>query len=156
MTTPTPAMHPAATFFFVLMLSATFGLAAIAWTTRLVVYPMLFKTGRKRFLRAARYALTFLLILTGPLMLVELVATLGFIAVMSPAIERNLGWASLLLLAIAWGVTLFHHRPAARVLSRGFDPAAMRRLLCAQWVRAVVWSFRGVVAVMMLLRAIRP
>jgi hypothetical protein len=41
------------------------------------------------------------------------------------------------------------------LLSRAADPAAMRRLVRTNWIRTIGWSARGVVAVAVLVAAIR-
>lgn len=135
---------------FILMLVSTFALTAIAWVLRLVQYPLLMRAGRSRFTMSAGPMFSVLFIIVGPLMAVELIATLGFAVFLPLPVHRALGWAGLLLLSLVWGVTLHYHRPSVRALSGGFDPAAYRRLLCSQWVRVFAWSFRGVVVILML------
>ena len=145
-------METARDIFFLLMLNATLGQAAIAWVLQLVHNPLFIRLGRRRFTPYVRTAFSILLMLTAPLMLVELLATIGFAVLLPARIHPDLAWAGLLLLAVVWGVTLHHHRPAVRSLSREFDPAVFRKLLCAQWVRTFAWSFRAVIVLMMMLR----
>ena len=147
-----PRIETVSAIFFILMLASTSGLTAIAWVHRLVQYPLLSRAGRSRFSRLARPMFSILSIVTGPLMVVELVATLGFAAFLPPQIHHTLGWTGLLLLSLVWGVTLHYHRHAVRALARTFDPAAFRRILCAQWVRVFAWSFRSVVVILMLIQ----
>ena len=132
------------------MFLATLGLTAIAWVLRLLHYPLFIRIGRVRFPAYARTSFSILFMITAPLMLIELGATLAYASLLPAVIDHELSWAGLFLLALLWGVTLFHHRPAVRALMREFDPAQFRTLLCAQWVRTFVWSFRGVIVVMMM------
>jgi hypothetical protein len=141
--------------FFLLMVASTIGLAAIAWTTRFIQYPLLLRGGRRQFTLRARSLFSLQFMLSMPLMAVELTAAIGFAVSLPARVSAELSWAGLALLAICWGVTLFVHRPAARALSRSFDPIAMRRLLCAQWMRSFGWSFRAVTVLMMLLQLLR-
>ena len=100
----------------------------------------------------------------------QLVGVLSLLALFT---HNNIFWIAALLLAadrgvrrsavigaIAMAVVLvisgFWSAPAHAELADGFDPAVHSRLMTADLVRTIAWTIRGVVAVDILRRVVRP
>ena len=129
---------------------ATLAMVGLIWTIQIVHYPLLDGVGRDEFPRYhARHtrAITWIV---GPAMLTEISAA-ALIAFAPPAgVAPVLAWIGLALAMLVWIVTALFSIPAHATLEKGFDVEAHRRLVRSNWIRTLLWSTRGGIALWMI------
>lgn len=118
-------------------------MTGLIWLVQVVHYPLFARVGAEQFqgYEAAHTAQIGRIVI--PLMLVELVASLGCVLWPPAQASRAVLWAALGLVAVIWLVTAACSVPAHTTLGRGFDPAAHRRLVSTNWLRTLAWTARS-------------
>jgi phage terminase large subunit-like protein len=125
---------------------ATLSLVGLVWFVQVVHYPLFAGVPEEAF---AAYELehrrrtTWIVV---PLMGVEALSAAALV-VLEPGALTVFGAA--LLLGI-WSSTFLVQVPCHRVLARGWDEAAHRRLVRSNWLRTAMWSARGAIALALL------
>lgn len=123
-------------------LAATLFMVGAVWFVQVVHYPLMAGQPPAYFREHGRRTGWVL----GPVMLVEL-GTAVLLACRVPEWPTLVGLALLLLVwASTWGVQV----PCHDRLVVAFDAAVHRRLVATNWVRTVLWSARGALAVWMV------
>ncbi|MFO8074706.1 MAG: hypothetical protein R6T85_01150 [Egibacteraceae bacterium] len=133
--------------------AATWAMVGLIWTIQLLHYPLFAAVGDGAF---AGYEAAHTRRITALLALpwgVEAATTLALAALAPPGAARALAWGGALLLAGILASTVLLQVPRHRVLSEGFDPAAHRRLVATNWLRTVLWTARGAIALALLVVA---
>ncbi len=127
-------------------LASTLPLVGLIWTIQVVHYPLFGAVGEAGFVGYHARHSTRISVVVIPLMLVELVTTIGSVAVgISP-------WTSLIPVVVVWATTFLISVPLHGRLGTGFDPRAHRALVVTNWIRTAAWTAHGA----MLLVAIAP
>lgn len=129
---------------------ATLGMAGLVLFVQVVHYPLFAKVGAEAFgpYEIEHQSRTTLVV--APLMFLEL-GSAAWIAVFTPdGVPAWAAWLGLVLVGVVWALTFFVAVPLHRKLLDGFDAAAHRRLVLANWPRTVVWCGRGVLSLLML------
>ena len=134
----------------VLHMLATSVMVGVIWFVQHVHYPL------KRFVEAdmfkeyERQHIDRTGRIVGLPMLAE--AALATLLIVDPAIHGQpaLAWLGFGLLLLIWISTAAFQVPQHHILSFGFDRRAYRRLVNSNWARTVLWSARGVIAVILL------
>ena len=127
--------------------AVTLILVGLIWTIQLVHYPLFRYVDPKQW--AAFHGqharrITWLVALLMPLEL----AFACLLVLQRPAPAPILG----LLLALAiWVCTALVQVPLHARLAEGLDPAVHQQLVRSNWIRTVLWTLRGVLAVLLLL-----
>ena len=142
---------------FLLDCAATLYLWGVIWTVQLVHYPLFARVGAADWAvyHAAHTRLMTLVVL--PAMVTEL-GTAGLLALVRPPwLAPGLLWAGFVLAALTWAVTFFVSVPLHDTLGRGFDPAAIARLVGTNWLRTAFWTAHALVLLVQLARLLpRP
>ncbi|CAN5824624.1 hypothetical protein BH11PLA1_BH11PLA1_00640 [soil metagenome] len=136
-----PMVHAGATWF----------MTGLIWFVQIVHYPLMgaipaaalpaYEQGHQRRTTCV----------VGPVMLLE--ASSAVLLLWLPRGEltdATLPWVGLVLLALAWASTFAFQVPLHARLALGFDRAVWRRLVVSNWLRTVVWSVRGIIALWLL------
>lgn len=137
---------------FLLDLAATLYLWGVIWTVQLVHYPLFARVGLQSWgdYHAAHTRLMTLVVL--PAMVTELGAS-GLLALARPPwLAPGLLWAGFALAALTWAVTFFVSVPLHDTLSRGFDAAAIARLVTTNWLRTAFWTGHALVLLVQVWR----
>ncbi len=122
---------------------ATLALIGLVWFVQLVHYPLFGAVGGPAFRGYHRDHVRRTGWIAAPLMLAELATGLA-IAVLGPSgAVRPLIWIGLALVGIVWFLTFVILVPQHRTLGAGYDRAAHRSLLRANWYRTAAWSVRA-------------
>jgi phage terminase large subunit-like protein len=124
----------------------TLALVGLVWFVQVVHYPLFARVPREAFPAYGREHAERTTWLVAPLMAVEAVCAAGLLLA-EPGLLAALG---ALLLAVVWASTVLVQVPCHRVLGRGWDEVAHRRLVRTNWVRTAAWSARGAIAVALL------
>ena len=130
-------------------LGATFYMVGVIWFVQLVHYPLFAEVPDDRFGDYQEKNVRRTTFVVFPGMFVEIVCAL--LLALDPATEQHFGLNLIafgLLLGI-WASTALLQVPAHTVLGSGFDPEAHTRLVRTNWIRTVLWSIRGILAIAM-------
>lgn len=137
---------------FLLDSAATLYLWGVIWTVQLVHYPLFARVGAAHWAEyhAAHTRLMTLVVL--PAMVTELGSS-GLLALARPSwLSPPLLWAGFACAVLTWGVTFFVSVPLHDTLSRGFDPAAIERLVQTNWLRTAFWTAHAALLLMQIAR----
>lgn len=125
---------------------ATLALVGLVWFVQVVHYPLFARIPREAFAAYEREHAERTTWVVAPLMGVEALCA-ALLLVGKPGALTALG---ALLVGVVWGSTALVQVPCHRVLERGWDEAAHRRLVRTNWVRTAAWSARGAIALALL------
>ena len=129
--------------------AATLIMVGVIWMCQLAHYPLLADVGdalpryQARNVRLTTYVV-------GLPMLVEAACAVVLVGWHPAAIPLWAALVGLALVAVVWLVTLLQSVPMHERLGRGFDEAALRRLLATNWIRTLAWTARGALVLWML------
>ena len=127
--------------------AVTWALVGLIWTIQVVHYPLFDAVDAERFaVFHARHARRISL-LVGVLMPVE-AGLAVWLAWTQPSLAT---WLGVGLVAAIWLATALLAVPRHAELADGYDAVAHRRLVTTNWVRTVLWSARGVLALLLLI-----
>ncbi|MEQ8316095.1 MAG: hypothetical protein RIE77_09490 [Phycisphaerales bacterium] len=129
-------VHAAATWFMV----------GLIWFVQVVHYPLFAGVGEAGWAEYSRRHQSLTTLVVGPTMLVEVVSAAALLAFL----PGTLTIAGAVLLALVWASTFFVQVPLHGRLGKGHDAAVMRTLVATNWVRTVLWTARGVIAMALL------
>jgi phage terminase large subunit-like protein len=125
---------------------ATLALVGLVWFVQVVHYPLFARVPRDAFVAYEREHTRRTTWVVVPLMGVEAVCA----AVLLVTEAGPLTALGALLVVAIWASTFLVQVPCHRVLERGWDEAAHRRLVRTNWLRTALWSARGAIAVALL------
>lgn len=130
--------------------AATLYMVGLIWFVQLVHYPLMASVGQDRYQNYQREHERKTTWAVAPAMLIELATSL-WLAVQTPVeIDATLAWVGLCLVVLIWLSTALLQVPCHKKLGLGFDPQAHQRLVTTNWLRTILWSARGVIALAML------
>lgn len=124
----------------------TLFMTGLIWFVQVVHYPLFDRVGKPDFAAYEAHHTRRTGRLVGGPMLLEL----GLAVTLAWSPGGTLAWCGLGLLGIIWLSTAVGQIPTHRLLKRGFDQAAHKRLVRGNWVRVIAWSMRGQIAILML------
>ena len=130
---------------FLLDIAATLYMWGVIWTIQVVHYPLFARVGASQWAdyHSAHTRLITTIVL--PAMVTEL-GTSGLLALARPAwLSPLLLWAGFACATLTWAVTFFVSVPLHDTLSRGFDLAAISRIVATNWLRTAFWSAHAVI-----------
>jgi hypothetical protein len=129
---------------------ATLPLVGLIWFVQLVHYPLFSEVGRRDFPSFARSHQRHAANIMAPLMLSEAALAL-LLAVWPPAaLPTWPTWLGVFLLAIIWASTFGLQMPLHARLLVSYDPLADRSLVRINWIRTLLWTARGLLALWLL------
>lgn len=129
-------VHAAATWFMV----------GLIWFVQVVHYPLFAGVGEAGWAEYSRRHQGLTTLVVGPAMLAEVVSAAALLAFL----PGTLTIAGTVLLALVWASTFFVQVPLHGRLGKGHDAAVMRRLVATNWARTILWTARGVLALLLL------
>ena len=141
MTVPKSLLAP----LFLLDIAATLYLWGVIWTVQVVHYPLFARVGPAQWMdyHSAHTRLMTCIVL--PAMVTEL-GTSGLLALAHPArLSPGLLWVGFACAILTWAVTFFVSVPLHDTLSRGFDLAAIHRIIATNWLRTAFWTAHAVI-----------
>ncbi len=138
-------------FFFQIVTALV--LAGMSWYRQIASYPLLCRIGRARFARHFESTVTLESLFVPGLMAVEAASAALLLWTRPPWFPRDAAAAGAVLLLLLWIAALFPFRRVRARLRRGLDPRALRRLFCASWALTLLWSFRAILLLLVMLAA---
>ena len=130
-------------------LGATFYMVGVIWFVQLVHYPLFAEVPDDRFVEYQSKNVRRTTFVVFPGMIVEIGTAL--LLALNPATEQHFGLNLIafgLLLGI-WASTALLQVPAHTTLGQGFDQRAHSKLVQTNWIRTILWSVRGILAIAM-------
>ncbi len=141
----------------VVQVAVTWALVGLIWTIQVVHYPLLAGLDPADYPRWQRFHMRRITLVVGPLMVVE-AFTAGLLIVMAlrSGPSSLVPWVVVggLLLVPVWLATALVQAPAHGRLATGFDAALHRRLVRTNWVRTLLWTGRGLLVTLLVLRVL--
>ncbi len=127
--------------------AATLYMTGLIWFVQLSHYPLIAKVGAGDLPAWQADNLARTTWAVGPAMLVEL-ATVALLVFARPAgVSAAAAWAGAGLLALIWLSTAVLQVPLHQAILDSSEPAlAVERLVRSNWIRTVLWSARGLLA----------
>lgn len=125
-------------------------MTGLIWFVQVVHYPLFTAVGASEFTAYEQQHTRLTAWVVGPFMAVEGVSALAILALRPDGVALWLILAGLLLLAVIHASTIFLQVPAHGVLTERFDADTVDRLVHTNWVRTAGWSFRSVLAGVMV------
>lgn len=126
--------------------AATWFMVGLIWFVQVVHYPLFAGVGEAGWSDYSQRHQKLTTLVVGPVMLAELVTTALLLATMPGALTI----AGAILLALVWSSTFFVQVPLHARLERGHELTIVRRLVATNWLRTVLWTARGVLALALL------
>lgn len=130
----------------------TLPMVGLIWFVQVVAYPLFARVGSAEFTRYHEAHSFLITLVVGPLMMIELLAALAWVAEPGELVSRPVALAGLGLVVLAWLVTGLVSVPQHAVLGSGFDARAHALLVSTNWLRTFAWSARGVGLLALLAR----
>ncbi len=129
---------------------ATLYMTGLIWFVQVVHYPLMARVGSEGFTEYEKHHQRLTTWVVGPPMLVELATAIWLLIAPPAGVDLWMTNAGLAMVVLLWLSTAFLQVPQHRKLESGFDPAAHRLLVRSNWLRTVLWSLRGVLALWMI------
>jgi len=129
---------------------ATLYMTGLIWFVQLVHYPLMGKVGPDGYAQYQRLHERKTLLAVGPAMLVELITAVLLVIYTPNPIGPASAWIGLGLVVLIWLSTALLQVPCHKKLAAGFDADAHRRLVRTNWLRTILWSARGAIALAVL------
>lgn len=130
---------------FLLDIAATLYMWGVIWTIQVAQYPLFARIGAAQwgeYHTVYTRSITFVVLLA---MVTELGAS-GLLALLRPPwLSPGLLWAGFACAVLTWAVTFFISVPLHDTLSRGFDPAAISRIVLTNWLRTAFWTAHALI-----------
>lgn len=136
--------------------AATLLMTGLDWFVHTVHYPMFARAaeaGDEHYRAFQSEHLRRTVPIIPPIMLLEVATAAALMLIPEPTFDRRLAWLGAGLLAVVWIATFGGAVPMHSRLERGFDANAHRWLLRFDLVRALAWTARSAVALLMLMQA---
>jgi hypothetical protein len=138
---------------FLSQIAATLAMVGITWFAQVVHYPLFRRVGEDAFSDYEALNMRLTTWVVGPLILVEGATALVLVWLRPEGVLLSQPLIGVGLLVLIWLSTVFLQVPMHKILARGYDPAAHRRLVMSNWIRTMAWSARGLLVLWMVARA---
>ena len=137
---------------FLLDLASTLYLWGVIWTVQIVHYPLFTRVGTASWADYHTAHTRRMTVVVLSAMVTELGCS-GLLAFAHPSwLATGLLWVGFALAALTWAVTFFVSVPLHETLSRGFDAAAVARLVVTNWLRTAFWTGHAAVLLVQVWR----
>ena len=128
-------------------------MTGLIWFVQIVHYPLFADVTEEGFAAYERKHQQRTTWVVAPVMFVELVTAGALACGFVPGVPAAWSWVGLGLVLLLWGVTFLVSVPLHAKLGHGKHAETIRRLVLTNWIRTVLWSLRGVLAILMLIWA---
>jgi hypothetical protein len=143
------------TLLLMLHIATTLLMVGLIWLVQIVHYPLFARVGDSSFSDYHKHHTYRITLIVAPLMVLELVTglLLWFKMPLHPVWLFNT-----IAMAVIWGSTTFWQVPLHKQLPQTDGAARLaliRQLVASNWLRTIIWSFRGLLLVGLLLELLR-
>jgi uncharacterized membrane protein len=129
--------------------AATWFMTGLIWFVQVVHYPLFDRVGADdsaRYCVDNRRLTTFVVV---PVMLCEGAMSAALVWLL-PATLKTLACGGAAMLLAIWLSTALIQLPRHLQLSTGFDAAVHRGLVVSNWLRTILWTARGILALVLI------
>ncbi len=137
---------------FLLDIAATLYMWGVIWTIQVAQYPLFARIGAAQwgeYHAVYTRSISFVVLLA---MVTELGVS-GLLALARPAwLSPGFLWAGFACAVLTWAVTFFVSVPLHDTLSRGFDLAAIHRIVVTNWLRTFFWTAHALILLLQVWR----
>jgi hypothetical protein len=116
------------------------------WFLQVVHYP-LYRKIKEGFVEYERAHIKRAAFLIGPIMLIEIITAIFLIGVSTEGTLTKLAGANLILLILIWLSTFLFQLGQHQKLSVRFSHKVLEGLIYSNWIRTILWTFKGLVMV---------
>lgn len=128
--------------------ASTLFLTGLIWVTQLTQYPSFAWFSQHEFPQNHdKYRARIALIAT-PAMILEAVSGGLLIIYRPPSVGVFGAWFGMALIAVIWLSMFLIQVPLHERLSKGFDTAAIKRLVITNWIRTIAWTIRSAMLIL--------
>jgi len=128
--------------------TATLAMCGVIWIVQRVHYPLMTYADASRFGEFERAHQRRIGSVVLPLMVIE-AASAALILALGVA-HVALSTAGIAILVVLWLSTFLVQVPLHRRLEQGLSPSTIAQLVRTNWIRTILWTVRGGLALMML------
>ena len=122
-------------------LAVSWGLLSLIWLVQIIIYPGFISIPSKDFAGYHRWYATRIACIVAPLMICEVIITIGWIILDNYAVFPII---SIFLVLIIWLSTFVLQVPIHKQLQTGKDDACIKRLVTTNWIRTIAWSLKAI------------
>lgn len=127
--------------------AATWFLVGLIWIVQVVHYPLFAGVGADGYVAYQRSHMTRITWIVAPAMFAEVFAAGALVWL----VGTPLAWIGAALLVLVWVSTFGVQVPLHARLTESFDARTHRLLVTTNWARTLLWSARGVIALLLAL-----
>lgn len=127
---------------FLIQIITTFSILGIIWFIQLIHYPLLNKI-QEGFAQYERAHLKRAVSFVGPLLIIDLIASIFLVAFEKSSLLLKLAAINLILNILYWLWTFLFQLQQHQKLSIGFSKVAIHKLVKSNWVRTIIWCLKG-------------
>ena len=138
------------TTLLLLHAAATLYMTGLIWFVQLVHYPLMAKVGRDGYVTYQQLHERKTSWAVAPAMFIELGTAIYLVVTTPDEVALWMTWLGLGLVFLLWLSTAFLQVPCHKKLGKGFDETVHRKLVNTNWLRTILWSARGALALVML------
>ncbi|MEM7659029.1 MAG: hypothetical protein AAF399_23100 [Bacteroidota bacterium] len=128
---------------FLAALASSLFMTGLIWFVQVVHYPLFAKVGPEAFSIYESLHTQKTGLVVGPVMLVELLASLLWMLVGLEQGHSWQAWTIAALLGVIWLSTFFIQVPIHNELIQSFEPEKVRRLVSSNWLRTFAWTTKS-------------
>ena len=134
---------------FLVQLICTLSMTGVIWFVQVVHYPLFLRVPATAFVQYEVEHATRTGWVVGPLMCLELIASLFFLLPALRPIDVSAwsAWLGAGLVGVIWASTAFVQVPLHDRLAAGFSADVLSTLVRTNWVRTVAWTSRAMLVV---------
>ncbi|CAB1077738.1 hypothetical protein D1AOALGA4SA_5517 [Olavius algarvensis Delta 1 endosymbiont] len=121
-------------------IAISWGLLILIWLVQTIIYPGLSRIPSKDFVNYHRWYVTRISTIVLPLMICEVIATIGWL-MLEP--DSQYSTLAAFMLVIVWLSTFMLQVPIHRHLQSGKDLARIGRLVNTNWIRTIAWTVKS-------------
>lgn len=135
---------------FLIHIGATLFLGGLIWTIQIVHYPLFANVGESGYAAYQTSHMSRITYVVAPVMFAELLTAIYFAFAGYAPIDAKYFWFGLALVGLIWLSTLFIQSPIHGRLAENFNPDSVNKLVLTNWIRTVLWTFRGVLVLWLI------
>lgn len=139
-------------FYVLMQLVCSWMMIGIIWFMQLVHYPLYAKI-KEGFIEYERSQIRRVAFLVGPIMLIEAITSIILVGVAPIGIQTKLAALNLILLIFIWISTFLFLMGTHQKLSIRFSKKVLHVLIASNWIRAILWTMKGFLIILMIYRA---
>ncbi|MEM0925399.1 MAG: hypothetical protein AAGJ83_05125 [Planctomycetota bacterium] len=137
-------------------LVSTWYLVGLIWMVQVVHYNLFDRVGESGFVRYETDHSALITPIVGPPMLIELGTAILLVVACPAGVSRFAMIAGLASVILIWLSTAFIQVPCHARLSDGFNPRDYQLLVGTNWIRTILWTFRGLLMLYVTATLLRP